>query len=161
MMQSAHNIWTIKQTCHGTVGWTTGTASVLWKIQTKQVPKCVLGEQLGMTDFPNKCGKRPLKWLCVHVCLIIEVHTGYLFLLNWMANPDIGCRARFVSVNSINSCPFLREKVPEISKPFPFAAGNQTWTTKYRQSIDWTQTPCHCHRDPTKNTRTFKTYTWQ
>jgi len=79
---------------------------------------------------------------------------AHLFLLNWIANPDIGCRARFVRVSSISSCPFLREKVPDISKPFPFAAGNQTWTTNktiYKLYSTQLSTYCillwQCYRD--------------
>lgn len=44
-----------------------------------------------------------------------------------MAKPDICCSARLVNANSITICLFFLEKVPDISKPLPFAAVNQTY----------------------------------
>lgn len=52
---------------------------------------------------------------------------SHLFLLNWMAKSVMTLIALLVRVISIWMTPDCREKVPEISKPLPFAAGSQTW----------------------------------
>jgi len=42
-----------------------------------------------------------------------------------MANPDMACMAWLVRDSSINTVEFLRENVPEISRPFALAASSQ------------------------------------
>ncbi len=52
-----------------------------------------------------------------------------LFLLNWMANPVMGCMALLVNVISMNISPLRRANVPDTSRPLPLAAGIQTYQT--------------------------------
>ena len=117
------------------VGQTTTTnACVLWRRHYSShqqcYPQCLcnVNPTLQKSTQFIKYGNQGTYYALTSDVETSNKNTLYLFLLNWMANPDIGCKARFVSVSSINTCPFLREKVPEISTPLPFAAGSQTWT---------------------------------
>lgn len=69
--------------------------------------------------------KSPKTWR-LHDIILQTAVKMYLFLLNCIANPDIGCMALFVNVSSILIWLFFLAKVPVISRPLPFCAGNQT-----------------------------------